>query len=61
MPILNDIIERIRKCLFQGIFISRVTEHGPAAQAGIMVGDKVISVNGKKCPCNKISATFLAH
>ena len=30
----------------QGIFISRVTEQGPAAQAGIVVGDKVLSVNG---------------
>ena len=30
----------------QGVFISRVTEHGPAAQAGIVVGDKVLSVNG---------------
>lgn len=27
-----------------GIFISRVTESGPAAQAGIMVGDKLLQV-----------------
>ncbi|KAL6446024.1 hypothetical protein ACFW04_001000 [Cataglyphis niger] len=30
----------------EGIFISRVTEGGPADLAGLRVGDKVISVNG---------------
>ncbi|CAG5109055.1 Similar to scrib: Protein lap4 (Drosophila melanogaster) [Cotesia congregata] len=30
----------------EGIFISRVTEGGPADLAGLKVGDKVISVNG---------------
>nr|5WOU_A Chain A, Protein lap4 [Drosophila melanogaster] len=29
-----------------GIFISRVTEAGPADLAGLKVGDKVIKVNG---------------
>nr|AUG84437.1 scribble [Platynereis dumerilii] len=29
----------------EGIFISKVTEDGPAGMAGLMVGDKVISVN----------------
>ena len=31
--------------LHQGIFISRVTENGPAAKAGLLVGDKLISVS----------------
>jgi protein scribble len=30
----------------EGIFISRVTENGPADLAGLKVGDKVIKVNG---------------
>ncbi|XP_052763197.1 protein scribble homolog isoform X7 [Mya arenaria] len=30
----------------ESIFISRVTEDGPAGQAGIRVGDKLLSVNG---------------
>lgn len=30
----------------EGIFISRVTESGPADMAGLRVGDKVIKVNG---------------
>lgn len=30
----------------EGIFISRVTECGPADLAGLKVGDKVLSVNG---------------
>lgn len=29
----------------EAVFISRVTEDGPAGRAGIMVGDKVLSVN----------------
>ena len=28
-----------------GVFISRVTEGGPSAKAGLMVGDKLISVS----------------
>ncbi|XP_034252876.1 protein lap4-like isoform X4 [Thrips palmi] len=31
----------------EGIFISRVTEGGPADLAGLRVGDKVLTVNGK--------------
>ncbi|XP_026282758.1 protein lap4 isoform X3 [Frankliniella occidentalis] len=31
----------------EGIFISRVTEGGPADLAGLRVGDKVLAVNGK--------------
>lgn len=31
----------------EGIFISRVTEGGPADLAGLRVGDKVIKVNGR--------------
>lgn len=31
--------------LFQGIFISRVSEEGPAARAGVKVGDKLLEVN----------------
>ena len=31
-------------CL-QGVFISRVTEDGPAAKAGIKVGDKLLKVS----------------
>ncbi|KAM9552213.1 protein scribble homolog isoform 23-T23 [Salvelinus alpinus] len=30
----------------EGIFISRVSEEGPAAQAGVKVGDKLLEVNG---------------
>jgi len=30
----------------EGIFISRVTEGGPAEQAGLRVADKLIAVNG---------------
>uniref|UniRef100_A0A8C5Q0P0 Scribble planar cell polarity protein n=1 Tax=Leptobrachium leishanense TaxID=445787 RepID=A0A8C5Q0P0_9ANUR len=30
----------------EGIFISRVAEEGPAAQAGVRVGDKLLEVNG---------------
>uniref|UniRef100_A0A3Q3F918 Protein scribble homolog n=1 Tax=Labrus bergylta TaxID=56723 RepID=A0A3Q3F918_9LABR len=30
----------------QGIFISRVSEEGPAARAGVKVGDKLLEVNG---------------
>lgn len=33
-------------CLFvQGIFISRVSAEGPAARAGVKVGDKLLEVN----------------
>lgn len=31
--------------LLQGIFISRVSEEGPAAQAGVRVGDKLLEVS----------------
>uniref|UniRef100_A0A8C7AXT8 Protein scribble homolog n=1 Tax=Neovison vison TaxID=452646 RepID=A0A8C7AXT8_NEOVI len=30
----------------EGVFISRVSEEGPAARAGVRVGDKVLEVNG---------------
>ena len=30
----------------QGIFLTKINEEGPAAQAGLLVGDKLISVNG---------------
>jgi protein scribble len=29
-----------------GIFLTKVTEEGPASQAGLLVGDKLVSVNG---------------
>ncbi|CAF4606767.1 unnamed protein product [Rotaria sp. Silwood1] len=29
-----------------GIFLTKVTEEGPAGQAGLLIGDKLISVNG---------------
>ena len=32
-------------CAFQGIFISRVSEEGPAGLAGLRVGDKVLAVS----------------
>ncbi|KAF3822823.1 hypothetical protein GH733_008197 [Mirounga leonina] len=32
--------------VLQGIFISRVSEEGPAARAGVRVGDKLLEVNG---------------
>lgn len=31
--------------LFQSIFISRVSEEGPAGKSGILKGDKLISVS----------------
>ena len=34
----------------EGIFISRVTEGGPAELAGLRVADKLIAVNGKRRP-----------
>ena len=33
----------------EGIFISRVTEGGPAEVAGLRVGDKLVAVNGMSC------------
>ena len=33
----------------EGIFISRVTESGPAEMAGLRVGDKLVAVNGMSC------------
>ncbi|XP_054840869.1 protein scribble homolog isoform X3 [Eublepharis macularius] len=35
----------------EGIFISRVAEEGPAAQAGVRVGDKLLEVNGVLLQC----------
>ncbi|XP_048338617.1 protein scribble homolog isoform X8 [Sphaerodactylus townsendi] len=35
----------------EGIFISRVSEEGPAAQAGVRVGDKLLEVNGVLLHC----------
>uniref|UniRef100_A0A8U8CE77 Uncharacterized protein n=1 Tax=Geospiza parvula TaxID=87175 RepID=A0A8U8CE77_GEOPR len=34
-----------------GIFISRVSEEGPAARAGVRVGDKLLEVNGVSLHC----------
>ncbi|GCC41768.1 hypothetical protein chiPu_0025786, partial [Chiloscyllium punctatum] len=33
----------------EGIFISRVSEEGPAAQAGVRVGDKLLQVSKVRC------------
>jgi protein scribble len=30
----------------QGVFLTKINDEGPAAQAGLLVGDKLISVNG---------------
>ncbi|XP_074033149.1 scribble planar cell polarity protein isoform X6 [Leptinotarsa decemlineata] len=38
----------------EGIFISRITENGPADLAGLKVGDKVITVNG-------VNVTSVSH
>ncbi|XP_054670018.1 protein scribble homolog isoform X31 [Grus americana] len=35
----------------EGIFISRVSEEGPAARAGVRVGDKLLEVNGVSLHC----------
>ena len=32
--------------LLQGIFLTKINEEGPAAKAGLLVGDKLLSVNG---------------
>lgn len=34
-----------RSLTLQGIFISRVSEEGPAARAGVRVGDKLLEVS----------------
>ncbi len=31
---------------FQGIFLTKINEEGPAGHAGLLVGDKLLSVNG---------------
>nr|XP_013795049.1 PREDICTED: protein scribble homolog [Apteryx mantelli mantelli] len=36
---------------YLGIFISRVSEEGPAARAGVRVGDKLLEVNGVSLHC----------
>ncbi|XP_017694033.1 PREDICTED: protein scribble homolog [Lepidothrix coronata] len=35
----------------EGIFISRVSDEGPAARAGVRVGDKLLEVNGVSLHC----------
>ncbi|XP_025070037.1 protein scribble homolog [Alligator sinensis] len=35
----------------EGIFISRVSEEGPAARAGVRIGDKLLEVNGVALHC----------
>ncbi|XP_064910911.1 protein scribble homolog isoform X27 [Columba livia] len=35
----------------EGIFISRVSEEGPAARAGVRIGDKLLEVNGVSLHC----------
>ncbi|KAK7058735.1 hypothetical protein SK128_027786, partial [Halocaridina rubra] len=41
----------------EGIFISRVTDNGPAYQAGLRVGDKLLVVNGRDVEvCNHYDA-----
>uniref|UniRef100_A0A7N4NGU7 Scribble planar cell polarity protein n=1 Tax=Sarcophilus harrisii TaxID=9305 RepID=A0A7N4NGU7_SARHA len=42
----NLLIEPARIEEEEGIFISRVSEEGPAARAGVRVGDKLLEVNG---------------
>ena len=47
----NDYVRRTRgetedSFLLQGIFLTKINEEGPAAQAGLLVGDKLLSVNG---------------
>ena len=37
---------QIFSLLFQGIFVTRITTDGPAAKAGLRVGDKILQVNG---------------
>lgn len=32
---------------FQGIYVTRVTEGGPAEVAGLQIGDKIMQVNTK--------------
>ncbi|NXD45917.1 SCRIB protein, partial [Copsychus sechellarum] len=41
----------LTQVLFQGIFISRVSEEGPAARAGVRVGDKLLQVGTKQPLC----------
>ncbi|NWW87921.1 TX1B3 protein, partial [Rhynochetos jubatus] len=35
-----------RTLFFQGIYVTRVTEGGPAEVAGLQIGDKIMQVNG---------------
>ena len=43
---LNSTSDLLLFSYFQGIFLTKVNEEGPAAQAGLLVGDKLVSVNG---------------
>ncbi|XP_030410002.1 protein scribble homolog isoform X9 [Gopherus evgoodei] len=47
----NLLIEPARIEEEEGIFISRVSEEGPAARAGVRVGDKLLEVNGVALHC----------
>ncbi|XP_074676333.1 protein scribble homolog isoform X11 [Strix aluco] len=47
----NLLIEPARIEEEEGIFISRVSEEGPAARAGVRVGDKLLEVNGVSLHC----------
>ncbi len=42
----SDLFFSINFLYFQGIFLTKISEEGPAAQAGLLVGDKLLSVNG---------------
>ena len=42
---INGHLAVVPLIVFQSIFISRVTEEGPAGQAGITVGDKLLAVS----------------
>ncbi|XP_039900152.1 protein scribble homolog isoform X10 [Simochromis diagramma] len=42
----EDSRHQVNSSQVKGIFISRVSEEGPAARAGVKVGDKLLEVNG---------------
>ncbi|MBN3317077.1 TX1B3 protein, partial [Atractosteus spatula] len=50
-PFSEDKTDKVINCsifyaMMQGIYVTRVTPGGPAEVAGLMVGDKIMQVNG---------------
>lgn len=46
-PSIRAIHSNTQFLFFQGIYVTRVTEGGPAEVAGLQIGDKIMQVNSK--------------